>query len=76
MEGEGEGGSSRVTREKKETIIPVVLLCAVDGLGKVKEKLTTRKMPSSCESVCIALFSLLSPLPLTVVHSTCYYSAL
>lgn len=43
----------RGREKRKETISPVVLLCAADGFGKVREKLTTRKMSSSRGSLSV-----------------------
>lgn len=40
----GGGGGPVAKRGKKETIILVVVLCAVDSLGRVKKKLSARKM--------------------------------
>lgn len=67
---EGGGGVRRERNKgKKGTISPIVLLCAVDGLDKVREKLSTRKMSSSSldclvfVAYCVCFF-FLSPLSL------------
>lgn len=48
------GGFELRNKQKKKTIIPVVLLCSFHCLGKVKKKLTTGK--ASCVSILPCFF--------------------
>lgn len=64
------GGFELRNKQKKKTIIPVILLCSFHCLGKVKKKLTTGK--ASCVSILPWFF--LSPLPLIDVYRTCCYA--
>lgn len=65
-------------RGKTEAIIPVVQLCAVDCLDKVKKRRYSKYIENAlCDSSEILLIfpHFVNPLPLMAVYRTCCYEA-